>query len=121
MRASPRLRIRFHAVSPDGRQTMPVAVDVLLFTRVASVSTDGLNEADWLFNSGVAYDGAVEHSLAIGGMVPLGCGKTGPRTMRALYPGIVHVGDHWSIAHRLVHVTSSPTIIAPQSGVVVHT
>ena len=71
MKVSPRLRLRFHAAGPDGRQTMPVDVEVALFTRCIGVERLGVGQAVWSFNANVLLDDVAEPALVLSGHSPI--------------------------------------------------
>lgn len=120
MNVSPRLRVRFHAAGPDGRQTMPVDVDVALFTRCVGVQRVDVGQAVWTFNAIVLSDDVAEPALTINGVGAIATTAAGDFAVLATYADDFIVADPWAIAVEPVHVVGdSLAIIVPQSGLVI--
>ena len=122
--ASPRVRLRFHATGPDGRQVGPVDVDVPV--QVAGLSVIFVAASDpptvnayWVFSGEVVTDGVPDPAMKIGGVGPVTATQLTPLVVQCTYPGTVSPGDAWSIDAALTHLASTPAVAFPQSGLLV--
>ena len=117
------VRLRFHASGPDGRQTLPVDLDVTLApvgTRVLSVQKVTTLTALWVFDGGVTADGTVEPLLRVDSTAATATVQAGVNSCLATYPtGHVAAGTTWDILTLPTHVTGLLPINVPQNGLVV--
>ena len=118
------VRLRFHASSPDGRQSMPTTIEVpvqsagMAVAFVAASSPATVN-AYWVFAGDVTTDGIPDPAMKVGGVGPVTASQAAPRVVQCTYPGTVNGGDSWSIDAALTHVVSIPLAAFPQHGLVI--
>ena len=120
---SPRVRLRFHATGPDGRQVGPVDVDVPVqlptpVIRVTRVSDYGVGLIGWDTNGFVISDGAIEPAFKVNGISPSVTETIGPGIVGCRYDFDVEDGMPWSIDTQPVVVIHDVPFLVPQSGVV---
>jgi len=118
--AGSRIRVRLHATGPDGRQTLPVDVDVTAVgggNMVSSVQMVTALTALWVFNQNVTSDSSASAELKCDATSPTGTAQAGPNSVLCTYAtGHVGVGKSWGIASTPTHLTSTPAIVVPESG-----
>lgn len=116
------IRIRFHCSGPDGRQTLVYDMDITtpaLATLVVNVQEVTALTALWVFDHNVTSDAAASPELKCDGTSPTGTAQAGVNSVLGTYAaGHVAAGKAWSIAGLPTHLTSTPAIGVPQSGVI---
>ena len=121
--ASPRVRLRFHATGPDGRQVGPVDVDVPVqlpthLVHVTRVSDHGGGLISWDTDGFVTSDGTTEPAFKINGVSPIETETIGPGDIGCRYDFEVEDGMPWSIDTQPEAVYHDVPFAIPQSGVV---
>jgi hypothetical protein len=115
-----RLRFRFHATGPDGRQSDVVDADTVTSagaTGVSAVRFVSATEALWEFDNAVTATGVNDPVFHVNGVAATATSQAGPTAVLCTYPAATcHPGDAWAIATVPVQVTAIPAIAAPQSG-----
>jgi hypothetical protein len=115
-----RVRLRFHASSPNGRQSILQELDLTVLAAgnyVVRVSSDnGL--ARWEFTYPVTFT-ATPTNLKVVDNNPTDAEQSGPNGILCTYSSPVNFGVGWSIPAAVTNLTSSPPIAFPQSGKVI--
>jgi hypothetical protein len=115
------VRVRFHCSGPDGRQTLPVDVDVVIGAAenyVAVVQVVTALQALWVFAQNVTSDAAASPELMCDGVGPTSTAQGGPNSVLCTYAtGHVAAGKTWGIAATPTHLTSTLPIMVPETGV----
>jgi hypothetical protein len=116
------LRLRFHCTGPDGRQTLAYDLDVVTpatATLVVNVQKIDGTHALWVFDGVVTADGAADTALMVDDTSPSATAQAGVNSVECTYADShVDTGKPWSIGTLPTHVTATPAVGVPQSGVI---
>jgi hypothetical protein len=121
----PMVRVRFHASGPDGRQAMPVTVDVPVLPSVPQVVVVSVEKrlfrfARWTFSGVVDADGTPDPVFQVNGVGPVAIEAIEDVYVEMQYASEFNVGDPWNLASAPTSVLSKTgVIVGPESGVIV--
>ena len=118
-----KVRLRFHATGPDGRQVGPVDVDVPVQLPTPTIHVFRVSYYDpgryvWDFDGFVTSDGTTEPAFKINGVSPTATEQVAISVIACRYDFEVEVGMPWSVDTQPEAVYHDVPFAIPQSGVV---
>jgi hypothetical protein len=118
-----KVRLRFHATGPDGRQVGPVDMDVPVHPPAPRIYVQRVSYYDpgrfvWDLTGFVTSDGSTETSFKINGVSPTATEQIAISFIACSYDFAVEVGMPWSIDTQPQAVYHDVPFAIPQSGYV---